>query len=45
MRINFDAKMQESNHLCNKEQQGAESARRLAQENELVEPPILHEHI
>jgi cell fate (sporulation/competence/biofilm development) regulator YlbF (YheA/YmcA/DUF963 family) len=42
MRIKFDAKMQESNHLCNKEQQGAETAKRLAQENESVEPLILH---
>lgn len=37
MRIKFDSKMQESNLLCAKEQQGADTAKRLAQENELVE--------
>jgi hypothetical protein len=34
MRIKFDAKMQESNFLYTKEQMGADTARRLAQENE-----------
>jgi hypothetical protein len=37
MRIKFDAKMQESNNLCAKEQHGAGTAKRLAQENESVE--------
>lgn len=34
MRIKFDSKMQESNLLCAKEQQGADTAKRLAQEND-----------
>jgi hypothetical protein len=36
MRIQFDTTMQESNNLCTKEQEGAETAKRLAQEIELV---------
>ena len=39
MRVKFDAKMHESNTLCAKEQLGADTAKRIAQENELAEPP------
>jgi hypothetical protein len=45
MRIKFDVKMQESNTLCAKEQQGADTAKRLAQENELVGSPLFCELI
>jgi hypothetical protein len=39
MRIKFDGKMHESNFLCAKEQLGADTAKRIAQENELAETP------
>jgi hypothetical protein len=39
MRIKFDGKMHESNILCAKEQLGADTAKRIAQENELAESP------
>lgn len=37
--------MQESNLLCAKEQQGADTAKRLAQENELGDILFLYEHV
>lgn len=39
MKIKFDAKMQKSNDLIALEQQGMETAKRLAQEIELAESP------
>jgi len=44
MRIKFDEKMRQSNERYMEEQLAMETARRLAQENELARPQVLFEY-